>query len=45
MHTFEYVAVTILGLIFAAWLAVSVAASINDAFAKASAQIEQSSNP
>lgn len=45
MRTFEYVAVTILGLIFAAWLATSVATSIGNSFAKATAQIEHASNP
>jgi hypothetical protein len=41
MRTFEYVAVTILGLVLAAWLAVSVASGIAGAFAKVNPEFEQ----
>jgi hypothetical protein len=41
MRTFEYIAVAALGLIFAGWLAITVATSIGGAFAKVNAQFEQ----
>jgi hypothetical protein len=43
MRTFEYIAVTILGLAFAAWLAITVTTSIKAGFERATVQLEQAS--
>jgi hypothetical protein len=41
MRTFEYIAVAALGLIFAGWLAITVATAVASSFAKVNATFEQ----